>query len=91
MMVMIAGATNAQAVLGPPVMGPALDAAGAAELADEITEHGRGANIYHALQHHKVAAARDFAAWVCLEKKCSRVRCNWGGGCWVTGYWVIYA
>lgn len=73
MMAAIAPAANGQATLTDAVMGPALDAAGAPELAAEINAEGRGANIHYSLLHHHTVVARDFAAWVCLEKKSSRV------------------
>ena len=51
----------------------ALEAAEASELASEITEQGRGANIYHAFATQNMIPVRDFASWICVEKKCSRV------------------
>ena len=56
-----------------PMYTAALDAAQASELASEIVEHGRGASIYHALATQNMIPIKDFASWVCVEKKCSRV------------------
>ena len=61
----------------------ALLAAEAPELESEITESGRGATIYHAFATQGMIPTREFAAWICVEKKCSRVRVlrSWGNLC----------
>lgn len=76
----IASATNGQGTIGnqqPEVLRAALAAAQSPELEAEISEHGRGSAIFHAISSQGFVAAKDFATWICLEKKCSRVR---GGG-----------
>ena len=76
MMVTIAGATRGSETIGNemPMLQAALAAAGAPELAAEVTATGRGAGIYHAIASSGGAPTRDFATWICLEQKCSRVR-----------------
>lgn len=56
------------------VLHAALAAARAPELEAEITETGRGASVYHAIVTSGGMPMRDFATWICLERKCSRVR-----------------
>lgn len=73
MLAVIAPATSGQGVLMDSALGPALDAAGTPEFAPEISAEGRGAIIYHSLTQDGAVLARDFAMWLCLEKKCSRV------------------
>lgn len=73
MLATIAPATGGQALLPNELCGPALDAAQCAQFAPEITAEGRGSTVYHALANVGTVPARDFAAWLCLEKKCSRV------------------
>lgn len=73
MLATIAPATGGQASLPSELCGPALDAAQCPEFAPEITAEGRGAMVYHALANERTVLARDFAAWLCLERSCSRV------------------
>lgn len=78
MMATIGKATDGQGNLGDSqALTAALAAAEAPELAGEITATGRGTNIFHALATQRYVTARDYASWICLEKKCSRVR--WRG------------
>lgn len=81
MMGTIAGATNGQGVIGnnPEVICAALAAAQAPELEAELAAEGRGASIHHGLVTQGSVHTRDFATWICLEKKCSRVRLGWIG------------
>ena len=58
----------------PAMIQSALAAAQASELESEISDHGRGASIYHAFANQGSIPVRDFASWVCVEMKCSRVR-----------------
>lgn len=74
MLATIAPATGGVTSLPSALCGPALDAAQCPELAPEITAEGRGSAVYHALAHEGTVLARDFAAWMCLERSCSRVR-----------------
>ena len=74
MLATIAPATGGQAYLSSELCGPALDAAQRPEFAPEISAEGRGSIVYHALANAGVVLARDFAAWICLEQRCSRVR-----------------
>lgn len=68
-------ATNGQGNLAEAtVLEAALTAAAAPELAAEITAEGRGASIHHAMEMRGYVDARDFASWIVLEKKCSKVR-----------------
>lgn len=75
MMATLAGPTNGQGTLGNDSEGlrAALSAAQAPELESEISPTGRGASIYHAIANHGGMPVRDLAAWICVEKKCSRV------------------
>ncbi len=76
MMATLAGPTNGQGTLPNDgnVLRAVLNAAQAPELESEITRTGRGANIYHAIANQGGVPVRDLAAWICVEKKCSRVR-----------------
>lgn len=74
MLATIAPATGGESCLPSTLCGPALDAAQCPEFAPEVSSEGRGAMVYHALANEGTVPARDFAAWVCLEKKCSKVR-----------------
>lgn len=65
----------------------ALAAAQASELESEISDRGRGASIYHAFANQGSIPVRDFASWVCVEMKCSRVR--EGGGELKLDDWAI--
>ena len=56
------------------VLRSALLAAEVPELESEITESGRGATVYHAFATQGMIPTREFAAWICVEKKCTRVR-----------------
>lgn len=78
MMATIAPATSGQGEISGDleVLRAALAAAQAPELEEEITEHGRGATIHHGMMSRGMVPARDLASWICLEKKCSRVRRN---------------
>lgn len=69
----IAEATNGQGDLPDSALGPAVDAADASYLAAEISPEGRGSHVYHTVANHGTIPARDFASWLCLEKKCTRV------------------
>ncbi|CAN0021601.1 unnamed protein product [Pylaiella littoralis] len=75
MMATLAQATNGQGTLGKDagMLRAALSAAQAPELEQEVTPTGRGSSIYHAIESSGGAPVRDLAAWICLEKKCSRV------------------
>lgn len=75
MLATIAPATAGAASLARALCGPAMDAAQCPEFASEITAEGRGSTVYHALANEGKVPARDFAAWLCLERRCSRVRC----------------
>ncbi|CAM9541397.1 unnamed protein product [Ascophyllum nodosum] len=55
------------------VLRSALLAAEVPELESEITESGRGATVYHAFATQGMIPTREFAAWICVEKKCTRV------------------
>lgn len=74
MLATIAPATGGEASLPSALCGPALDAAQCQGFAAEITAQGRGATVYHALANEGTVLARDLAAWLCLERSCSRVR-----------------
>ena len=78
MMATIAAATLGSRTVGHDrqILHAALAAAGAPELEAEITATGRGASIHHAIASSADLPTRDFATWICLEKKCSRVRMN---------------
>ncbi|CAM9216451.1 unnamed protein product [Ectocarpus fasciculatus] len=75
MMATLAPATNGQGTLGNDggVLRAALAAAGAPDLEAEVSPTGRGASIYHAIANQGGVPVRDLAAWICVEKKCSRV------------------
>lgn len=73
MLAIISPATSGQAALTDTVLGPALDAAECPEFASEISATGRGALIFHAIASSGTVAAREFASWLCLEKKCAKV------------------
>lgn len=75
MMVTLAPTTEGHGALGnDEMLRAALNAAGCPELQEEISPSGRGAGIYHAIADQGSVPVRDLAAWVCVEKKCSRVR-----------------
>lgn len=75
MVATIAQGTNGEAKFGDSrALTDALVAAGVPELAPEISATGRGVNIFHALSTQRYVIVRDYASWICLEKKCSRVR-----------------
>lgn len=75
MVATVAHGTNGEAKLGErQILTAALAAAGVPELATEISTTGRGVNIFHALATQHFVIVQDFASWICLEKKCSRVR-----------------
>lgn len=73
MLAVIASATSGQGLIKDSGLEPALAAAGIPELASEISVKGRGAIIYHSIALEGTVLARDFAMWLCLERKCSRV------------------
>ncbi|CAM9216529.1 unnamed protein product, partial [Ectocarpus fasciculatus] len=75
MMAELAPATNGQGTLGNDggMLRAALAAAQAPELEAEVTPTGRGASIYHAIANQGGVPVRDLAAWICVEKKCSKV------------------
>ncbi|CAB1115344.1 ABC [Ectocarpus sp. CCAP 1310/34] len=75
MMTELASATNGQGTLGNDggVLRAALAAAQAPELEAEVSPTGRGASIYHAIANQGGVPVRDLAAWICVEKKCSKV------------------
>ena len=82
MMATLAASTNGQGTLGNDgaMLRAALAAAQAPELESEISDTGRGASIYHAIANQGGVPVRDLAAWICVEKKCSRVSgCFFGG------------
>ena len=76
MMVTLAGATRGNGTIGNDrqMLSAALAAAEASELESEVTATGRGASIHHAIASSGGVPTRDFATWICLEKKCSRVK-----------------
>ena len=76
MMAKLVVATNGQGTLvdDGEVLRAALRAAQVPELQSEISAAGRGAGIHHAITNQGGAPMRDLAAWICVEKKCSRVR-----------------
>lgn len=70
----IAPVTDGQVNLPAALLGPALDAVQMPELAPQIVADGFGASIYHALLHHGAVSTREFSRWLCLERKCKKVR-----------------
>lgn len=75
MMAAIAIPTNGQGTLGDDsdVLRAVLTAAQAPELETEVSPTGRGASIYHAIANQGGVPVRDLTAWICMEKKCSKV------------------
>ncbi|CAM9606703.1 unnamed protein product [Ectocarpus sp. 13 AM-2016] len=75
MMAELAPATNGQGSLGNDggALRAALAAALAPELEAEVSPTGRGASVYHAIAYQGGVPVRDLAAWICVEKKCSKV------------------
>lgn len=57
------------------VLRAVLAAAQSLDLYAEISADGRGAGIHHAIATQGSVSIKDFVSWICLEKKCSRVRC----------------
>lgn len=75
MMSTISEAINGQEnITNGNILIAAVAAAGAPDLTAEITAEGRGAGIRHLFEAQGYIAAREFASWVCVEKKCSKVR-----------------
>lgn len=72
---MLVEATNGQGALvnDGEALKAALRGAEASELESEISATGRGATIHHAMANHGGVPMRELAAWICVEKKCSRV------------------
>lgn len=56
------------------VLRAVLAAAQSLDLYAEISAEGRGAGIHHAIATQGSVSIKDFVSWICLEKKCSRVR-----------------
>eukprot|EP00903_Cladosiphon_okamuranus_P008962 g8576.t1 len=75
MMATLAAPMNGLGTLGNDgaMLRAALAAAQAPELESEISPTGRGASIYHAIANQGGVHVRELAAWICVEKKCSRV------------------
>lgn len=74
MMATLAAPTNGQGTLGNDglALRAVLSAAEALELETEVSPTGRGASIYHAIANQGCVPVRDLAAWISLEKKCSK-------------------
>lgn len=56
------------------VLRAVLSAAQSLDLYAEISAEGRGAGIHHAIATQGSVSIKEFVSWICLEKKCSRVR-----------------